>query len=155
MIKIHQRILVLLTAVCGLSFLAFALLAFQTPESTTQMKLAKQSFFLERVQYLAVQQARTVLGEALNTACHSKRADLARNTINFPAEYATKMAVTLVGGVNLIGTVTITPAVADDPATLSVNEATPESVTTSVTDGALLSQIATFWSHMSGCETGS
>ena len=126
----------------------------QAPESTTQMKLAKSPEFLERIQYLGAQTARNVLEESQATACHAERVALARNFINFPAEYAAKAAVTVVGGVNVIGTVTVTPAVADDPETPE-NEATPEVVTTSVTDGALFSQIQTFWNALAGCDTGS
>jgi len=117
----------------------------ESPESTTQMKLAVEPTFLARLQYVMVQQARTVKAEALDTACHAERTAFADRVIDFPPEMAAKSAVMLVGGVNLIGTVTVTPASGD----------TPESVTTSVTDAALLSQVATFWNALSKCDTGS
>jgi hypothetical protein len=114
----------------------------QLPESSTQMKLAKDAAFLERVQYLMVQAARVVLAEPLNTACHTQRAAYARGVKDNPAQWAVHASVMLVGGVNLIGTVT-------------VNAGPPETVSTTVTDAALFSQINTFWSALAGCDTGS
>lgn len=127
--------------VLGLTLLPRVVSA-QTPESTTQMKLARDTAFLDRLQYLMVQQARIVLDEALNTSCHAQRSAYARGVKDNPGLWAVHASVMVVGGVNVIGTVTI-------------NAGPPETVTTSVTDAALLSQIATFWSALSGCETGS
>lgn len=148
-----------MTRLAALILLALVLAAppafAQSPESTTQMKLAEQVFFQHRVEYLMLQQARTVLAEPLATAKHAERANYARLIVRGNSDVLLRACRMLVGGTNLIGTVTVTPAVLDNPATPTVNEATPELVTTSVTDAALLSQIATFWNAMAGVETGS
>lgn len=115
--------------------------AAQVPESTTQMKLAKDADFLERVAYNLVMTARVVKSEALNTACHGQRSTYAANVINSPESFARVAVMLLVGGVNVIGTVT-------------VNGETGKA-TSSVTDAALFSQVSSFWSALSGCDSGS
>ena len=114
--------------------------AAQLPESSTQMRLAKDADFLERVAYNMVKTAKDVKAEALNTSCHQQRSTYANNVINSPDAFARVAAVMIVGGVNLIGTVTIDGQ---------------GKATSTVTDGALFSQINTFWSALSGCDTGS
>lgn len=107
-------------------------------ESTDQMQLVGSPGFLLRIQYLMVQQARTVKAEALNTSCHASRSGYANTVINSPAGAASVAAVMLTGGINLIGTAS----------------GTAPNAVSSATDAAILSQIATFWSALSGCDTG-
>lgn len=107
-------------------------------ESTDQMQLVGSPAFLSRIQYLLAQQARVVKAEALNTACHVSRSNYATAVLNNPAGIAPSAAVIIVGGINLIGTVT----------------GTAPNATSSASDAAILSQVSTFWSHLSGCDTG-
>lgn len=110
-------------------------------ESAIQMSLARSATFLYRLEYLMVSQARVVKAEALNTPCHAARTVYATNVIDNPKTYAATAAVMLVGGVNLIGTV--------------IGNANPDLVDTSASDGALFSQVSTFWSALAKCDTGS
>lgn len=130
------RVMLAVVMVCAIAAPAAA----QLPESTTQMRLAKDVDFLERVAYNMVKTAKDVKAEALATACHTQRSSYATNVINSPESFARVAAVMIVGGVNLIGTVSFD------------GQGKP---TSSVTDGALFSQINTFWSALSGCDTGS
>jgi hypothetical protein len=109
------------------------------PESTTQMQLVSSPLFLNRMQYLLAQQARTVLTEASNTAHHTRRAQYASDVVNSPASKAASAAVLVVGGVNVINTV-----IGSAP-----------NFDSSATDAAMLSQIATFWNALAGIDTGS
>lgn len=105
-------------------------------ESYTQMWLARDPAFLNRLQYLLVQQARVVQDEPSGTPGHAQRRTYATSVMNNPVSAALQAATAIVGGVNLIGTVTI----ADN------------GPTTSATDPAILSQIATFWNNLSGAD---
>ncbi len=108
-------------------------------QSTDQMVLASSPIFLARVEYLAAQQARVVLSEAGIGSTHAKRAAYAATLLANLGSFAPVIAITLVGGVNVIGTVTGAGLTADS----------------SATDAALLSQIATFWNALAGIDTGS
>lgn len=110
------------------------------PESSTQMKLAKDADFLDRVAYNLVKTAVNVKAEALNTAGHAQRSLYANNVISAPESFARVASVMIVGGVNVIGTVTI-----DEPT---------GKATSTITDAALFSQINTFWNALSGVDTG-
>jgi hypothetical protein len=105
-------------------------------ESSLQMQLARDPAFLTRLQYLLVQQARVVKAEAASTPNHLGRSNYATVVINNPASAAAQGATMVVGGPNVIGTVTLEDA----------------GVTTSATDAALLSQIATFWDALAGLD---
>lgn len=107
-------------------------------ESNLQMLLAKDADFLQRLQYLMVQEARNVKAEPLSTPQHVPRSNYATVVINNPPSAASQAAVMIVGGINLIGTVTL-------------EDAGP---VTSATDAAILLQIATFWSALAGADTG-
>ena len=107
-------------------------------ESTTQMALVASPVFLARVQYLLAQEARTVLAETGVGATHAKRATYAAGVL-INASFTLVAAVAIVGGINLIGTVTGAGLTADS----------------SATDGVILSQIATFWNALAGVDTGS
>lgn len=113
--------------------------AWAVNESTTQMVLVSSPVFITRMQYLLDQEARVVLNEAGVGVFHSCRAVYAKNVVNSPASFAPVAAVMVVGGVNLIGTVTGSGATADSTAS----------------DAAILSQIATFFTTLAGCDTGS
>ncbi len=108
-------------------------------QSTDQMVLASSPIFLARIAYLAAQQARVVLSEAGIGSTHAKRAAYAALIMANTTSFAPVIAITLVGGVNVIGTVTGSGLTADS----------------SATDAALLSQIATFWNALAGIDTGS
>lgn len=116
----------------------FAAPAFAVDESATQMALVQSPPFLLRVQYLLVQQARVVKAEALNTTCHVKRSAFADTVFTTIQQTTIVMATAIVGGVNVIGTVS----------------GTAPTAVSSATDAALLSQIATYWNAVSGCDTG-
>lgn len=148
-----KRLILAVTLVALTAVPAFA----QLPQSTTQMKLAVNADFLARVQYSMVQQARVVLTETGVGATHAARANYAKLVIQFPSEYAAKAATMLVGGVNLIGTVTYTAPVAAvvNAQGVITTPAVAESVVTSVSDAALLSQIATFWNQLASIDSGS
>lgn len=107
-------------------------------EGFLQMQLAKDPDFLTRLSYLMVQQARVVKDEPLGTPQHLGRTNYATSVINNPQGMTSSAAVMLVGGPNLIGTVTMEDA----------------GVTTSATDPAITSQIATFWNALAGVDSG-
>lgn len=106
-------------------------------EGFLQMLLAKDQNFLTRLSYLMVQQARVVKDEPLSTPQHAARSSYASSVIYNPAGMAPGAAVMIVGGPNLIGTVTLEDA---GPVTIA-------------TDAAITSQIATFWTALSGADT--
>lgn len=106
-------------------------------EGFLQMMLAKDQNFLTRLSYLLVQQARVVKDEALSTPQHTARSNYATTVINNPTAATASAAVMVVGGPNLIGTVTL-----EDSGPV-----------TSASDPAITSQIATFWTALSGADT--
>lgn len=109
-------------------------------ESTTQMVLVGSGLFLNRIQYLSVQQSRVVLAETGVGATHPTRAHFARQVVANPASYASVIAVMVVGGPNLINeTITGSGATADSTAT----------------DAEILAQIATYWNPLAGVDAGS
>lgn len=108
-------------------------------ESNTQMALVESGVFLSRMQYLLGQQARVVLEESGIGTTHAARARYAQRVVSQPAVEAPNASVLVVGGVNLIGTVTGSGDTADS----------------SATDASILSQIATFWNQLAGIDTGS
>lgn len=103
-------------------------------EAFLQMQLARDPNFLTRLSYLMVQEARVVQGEASSTPGHTQRANYATTVINNPSGQTATAAVMIVGGPNVIGTVTLEDA----------------GVVTTASDPALTSQIATFWDALSG-----
>jgi hypothetical protein len=107
-------------------------------ESYLQTLLAKDADFLHRLAYLMTQQARTVKEEPLSTPQHSARSNYATSVLNNPTGMASQAAITIVGGVNLIGTVTL-----EDTGPI-----------TTASDAAILSQVATFWTTLAGADSG-
>lgn len=105
-----------------------------TPKS--QIALAHDPVFLNRLQYLICQQAITVKNEASTTTGHAARAAFAGQVLADPAAKAVTMAVTICGGINLVAATT---AIDFDRV-----------VTTDATDAVILSQIATFWDAFAG-----
>lgn len=105
-------------------------------EGFLQMTLAKDPNFLTRLSYLLVQQARVVKSEDPATPQHTARSNYATAVINNPSGMTPPAAVMVVGGPNVIGTVTL-----EDSGPV-----------TTATDAALTSQIATFWNALSGVD---
>lgn len=150
-----------LVGLATIALLLTAPLLAQTPTSTLQMQLVNSSVFTNRVQYLMVQQARTVMLESAsdathngsdtganatdlnyNAACHTLRATYAKTVIQFPPEYSAKASVLIVSG-NFADAVIV-------GATISGSGSTAD---TAATDTALLNAIKHNWSTFSGCVT--
>ena len=108
-------------------------------ESTLQMALATDPNFLRTLQYHLVMAARVVLSESGVGGAHGDRANYARIVITSPAQATANAAPMVVGGVNLIGTVTIDGA---------------GKATTSATDAAIFAQVNTFLNALAGIDTG-
>lgn len=111
---------------------AAPMLAQAVEVSPGQMMLchdASSGGFLDRVQYAIVSQALVIKAESVGIANHAQRQAMANGVLVIPQTWAALMCVGIVGSVNLQGTVTIVNGVAS----------------TSVTDAALLSQVATLW----------
>jgi hypothetical protein len=106
-------------------------------ESTLQMMLAKDPAFLNRLNYLMLQTARTVKEEPADTPYHYKRTTYASQVLSNSALMVSQAASTVVGGINLIGTV----------------ELNDDGVTTTASDAAILSQVSTFWNALSSVDT--
>ena len=105
-------------------------------ESTLQMMLAKDPAFLNRLNYIMLQQARGVKDELGTTPFHYKRTTYATSVINNSSMMVPQAASTVVGGINLIGTV----------------EMTDNGVATTASDAAIFSQVATFWNILAGVD---
>ncbi len=105
----------------------------------TQMQLAHDSSFLNRVQYLMTQNALTILSEVNTTPNHNLRIQLAHQVLNNPGQAASNASVAIVGSVNLVA------------ANTTINA--DGSVTTDATDAAILAQIFTLWSALAGVST--
>jgi hypothetical protein len=106
-------------------------------ESTLQMMLAKDPAFLNRLNYLMLQTARSIKEEAPSTPHHQKRTNYASQVLMNSAMMVAQAASTVVGGINLIGTV----------------ELTDDGVMTTASDAAILSQVSTFWNALSGVDS--
>lgn len=107
-------------------------------ESVLQMQLARDQIFLQKLQYLMLQQARVVKEEPPDVPYHPQRSAYATTVLNQSVMAAQNAAGIIVGGPNLIGTVTIEDS----------------GVVTTASDAAVLSQIATFWNTLSGVDSG-
>jgi hypothetical protein len=106
-------------------------------ESTLQMMLARDPAFLNRLNYLMLQQARTIKEEPPDTPYHNKRTAYASSVLGNSQMMVGQAAYTVVGGINLIGTV----------------ELTDNGVETSAIDAAILSQVSTFWNALAGVDS--
>lgn len=107
-------------------------------ESTLQMMLARDPAFLNRLNYLMLQNARGIKEEAPDTPHHDKRTFYASQVLGNSQMMVGQAAYTIVGGINLIGTV----------------EITDNGVITSANDAAIFSQVATFWNILAGVDSG-
>lgn len=107
-------------------------------ESVLQMQLAQDRIFLQRLQYIMLQHARTVKAEPQSTPHHLQRSTYASMVMNNAVMTTQQAAGMIVGGPNLIGTVDVTD----------------NGIVTSATDPAILSQVATYWDTLSGVDTG-
>mgnify|MGYP001589404645 CR=1 FL=1 len=135
MTRLVRNLLLAIALVCA-SAPAYA----QMPDSYKHFLLARDATFLARLQVLMVTTARVVKAEALVTAQHAARSAYASRVIEDPANKAQAAAIMLAAGTNVANTITFNGA--NEPVT-------------SVTDAALLSQIATYWSWLAGADTGS
>lgn len=106
-------------------------------ESTLQMMLARDPAFLNRLNYLMLQNARNVKEEPGETPWHYKRTAYASQVLNNSQMMVAQAASTVVGGINILGTV----------------ELTDNGVETSAADAAIFSQIATFWNALAGVDS--
>jgi len=100
--------------------------------------LGRDQDFIGRVATTLCVQATTVLAETGVGATHAQRAQYARIVVQNPTNAANLAAPYLAGSTNIIGTITIEDS----------------GVATSVTDAALLSQIATSWDILAGIDSG-
>ena len=100
--------------------------------------LGRDPDFIGRVQTTLLAQATTVLAEQGVGPTHATRALYAQRVIQNPQVSAQLAAPYIAGSTNVIGTITIEDS----------------GVTSSVTDAALLSQIATSWDALSGIDAG-
>jgi hypothetical protein len=107
-------------------------------ESVLQMQLSRDPIFLQRLQYLMLQQARVVKAEAQSTAFHAQRSQYATSVLNNAMMATQQASGTIVGGPNLIGTVDITD----------------NGIVTTAADAAILSQVATYWDTLAGVDSG-
>lgn len=110
------------------------------PESTLQMRLARSTTFQTRVIYLRAQQARVVLAERGVGATHACRALYAQRVMQNLGRDVFDTAVVIAGGVNLVRTIQ--------------DNASSDLVDSTASDPAIISQLATFWNALSGCDTG-
>ncbi len=106
-------------------------------DSTLQMMLARDSIFLNRLNYLMLQHARVVKEEDAETPHHRKRTAYATQVLSSSGAMVAQAAYSIVGGVNLIGTV----------------ELADSGVVTTADDAAIYSQVATFWNVLAGVDS--
>lgn len=137
----------------ALSLLLLAAPVFAQNTSTTQMALVNSPVFTNRLQYLMVQQAVTVLTEAASDAvnadtfarytagCHTLRAAYANTVIQFPAEMAAKASV-MITGANFAGGVIV--GTATGSGLLADSSANDSSVAKAITDS---------WNALAKCVT--
>jgi hypothetical protein len=107
--------------------------------SQLEFLLARSDVFTGRVQISLTRIAATVLVETGGGAIHPARAAYAKYVMASPAAAANIAAIYLAQSTNVAGTITMEDAGA----------------TTSVTDSALESQIATDWNKLAGIDLGS
>ena len=128
-------------------------------DSILQMLLVNSARFQMRVQYLAVDEAITVLAEASGTACHTDRLTLAREVVTGAASQRIALAISRsnAGGRVLLDTVV------DGSNGTALTNATPEAtlaavdktkVDSSASDLALASAITFYWNNAAKCYTG-
>jgi hypothetical protein len=108
-------------------------------EAFLQMTLARDTNFLTRLQYIMVQVARVVKEEAASVPGHAQRSNYASSVISSPAAAVPAASVMVVGGPNVIGTVTL-----EDSGPV-----------TSASDAALFSQVSSYWNALSGLDSAS
>ena len=108
----------------------------QMPVSQSQMALAGNTAFRLRCAYTLAQIAMTVRAESVGTANHALRDALARYILADPQGYADKIAPVIVGLTNVVAAGTTVAA--------------DGTVTSNVTDAALLSQLTSVWNILAG-----
>lgn len=122
-----------------LLFILIPTLAFAQQSSNIYMPLVQSTIFTNRVQYILVQEANTIITTESSGTCHALRAQLAQKIAVGPASYAPVFAVFLAANINVTtaGPLTGSGVTLDTPAT----------------DAALLAAVATIWTTVSGCVT--
>ena len=100
--------------------------------------LGRDQTFIGRVASTLCVQGTTVLSEQGVGPTHVQRAAYAQRVIQNPTGMAALAAPYLAGSTNVVGTITIEDS----------------GVATSVTDAALLSQIASSWDALAGIDSG-
>jgi hypothetical protein len=105
-------------------------------DARMQMALAHDPQFLNRVQFNLCVVALQIVNEPAGTTAHAQRRTYAAAVLGEPARAAVPAAVALVGAVNLMSETT------------SIN---PDlSVTTTASDAAIQSQLASLWNAFAG-----
>jgi len=101
-------------------------------------QLGQDQTFIGRVMIQLLSQATIVLAESGSGPEHDRRIGYAQRVLASPRDTATTASPYLAQSTNVIGTITIEDV----------------GVVTSVTDAALLSQIASSWDTLAGIATG-
>lgn len=108
-------------------------------ESTLEMALAVDADWLRTLQYNMVMTARVVMSEQGVGATHAARANYARIVISSPQQATANASPMIVGGGNIIGTVTI--------------DGNGKASSTAI-DAAIFAQVGSFWNALAGIDTG-
>lgn len=107
-------------------------------ESSLQMRLAADPFWLQRLTYTMLQVALEVKAEGLRTPFHVERSRYASTVISNSAMAAQQASGLVVGGPNIVGTADITD----------------NGIVTTATDEAIHAQVTSYWNVLSGVDTG-
>lgn len=152
--RITRRIIVLLLSVLSVSVIVHA-----AEDSRLQMMLVTSPRFQSRVQYLAWDEAATILAEAPGTACHAERMALAQEILGGQGGVQ-RVALGIVrsnaGGRVILDTVVDGNGVAltNNTTEADLNAADKSKIDTSATDAALASAITNYWNTIAKCYTG-
>ena len=128
-------------------------------DSILQMLLVNSARFQTRLQYLAVDQAITVLAEASGTVCHTERLVLAREVLAGGATQRVALAISRsnAGGRVILDTVidgADRTALTNATNEAILNAADKAKVDSSASDVALGSAITFYWNNVAKCYTG-
>mgnify|MGYP001585292185 CR=1 FL=1 len=128
-------------------------------DSILQMMLVNSARFQTRIQYLAWNEAATVLAEALSTAFHSSRIVLAQEVIAGGASQRVALGIcrSNAGGRVILDTVidgANGTAITNATSETTLNAVDKTKVDSSATDLALASAITFYWSSIAKIATG-
>lgn len=146
-------VVVLFCLVAAMPLAIMEVAAAQGNASTAQMQLVASPVFTARVQYLGADVMADVLEEphdgsaaspvAYSEACHTLRANYARNFLASPASFASVASV-LIASTNESGAVIVGSVIGEG-----------ETADSSATDGQLQQAIRFRLNALAGCDTGS